>query len=133
MASMSQLQLTDFEEEEDGESDNLRTATGTRTHTRDRTLNERDLITQSALAAVASSRRSPVGARRRGALPKEFRADLVEQSPSPRPGSVGRRRTQDVYESKDTYDRDTRRESWKVSAYIHVPFFIHLLNVISPF
>ncbi|KAF8182299.1 hypothetical protein BJ912DRAFT_595972 [Pholiota molesta] len=113
MASMSQLQLTDFEEEEDGESDNLRTATGTRTHTRDRTLNERDLITQSALAAVASSRRSPVGARRRGALPKEFRADLVEQSPSPRPGSVGRRRTQDVYESKDSYDRDTTQESWK--------------------
>ncbi|KAF9481132.1 hypothetical protein BDN70DRAFT_566397 [Pholiota conissans] len=112
MASMSQLQLTDFEEEEDGQDDNLRTATGTRGHTRDKTLNERDLITQSALAAVASSRRSPVG-RRRGALPKEFRADLVEQSPSVRPGSAGRRRTQDVYESRDAYDKDARRESWK--------------------
>lgn len=91
MASMSQLQLTDFEEEEDGDEDNLRTATGTRTHPRDRTLNERDLITQSALVGVASSRRSPVGGRRRSALPMEFRSDLIDQTPSPRPGSVGRK------------------------------------------
>ncbi|KAF8956537.1 hypothetical protein BDZ97DRAFT_1925433 [Flammula alnicola] len=42
MASMSQLQLADFEEEEDVHDDaNLKTATGTRGHTRDRTLNER--------------------------------------------------------------------------------------------
>lgn len=97
MASVSQLQLTDFEEEEDDEEDNLKTATGMRTRSRQKTLSERDLITQSALVAVASSR-SPVGARRRSALPMEFRSDLIEQSPSPRPGSAGR----------------------KVSAYIHL-------------
>ena len=91
MASVSQLQLTDFEEEEDDEEDNLKTATGTRTRSRQKTLSERDLITQSALVAVASSRRSPVGARRRSALPMEFRSDLIEQSPSPRPGSAARK------------------------------------------
>ena len=37
---------------------------------------------QSALAAVASARRSPLGHRRRSALPREFRSDLAEDSPT---------------------------------------------------
>jgi hypothetical protein len=113
MASMSSLQFTDFEEE--GDNDGLKTATGTaRTRTRDRTLSERDLITQSALAAVASSRRSPLSSRRRAALPKEFRSDLVDDSPSPGP-STGRISVADTQKSVDP---DIRGTSWKVSAYI---------------
>ncbi|KIM40958.1 hypothetical protein M413DRAFT_28065 [Hebeloma cylindrosporum] len=89
MASMSQLQLTDFSEEDDDEP-GQRTATNTARDrgSRDRTLNERDLITQSALAAVASSRSSPLGTRRRAALPKEFRSDLMDDSPSPNPHAI---------------------------------------------
>ncbi|KDR83053.1 hypothetical protein GALMADRAFT_221034 [Galerina marginata CBS 339.88] len=114
----SQLQLTDFEEEDDL-SINLNddvpqktaTATGTaRGHTRDRTLNERDLIIQSALAAAASSRRSPLGNRRRSALPKEFRSDLADESrgmsPSPSPN----------------LERNERRESWKNNTEPITPF-----------
>ena len=115
MASMSQLQLTDFSEEEDDDPD-LRTATNT-TRARDRTLNERDLITQSALAAVASSRRSPLGNRRRSALPKEFRSDLTEDSPSPNPVGGGRHTVAGRY--------DSRRESsdnWKVRSRIYAMF-----------
>jgi hypothetical protein len=112
LASTSSLQLTDFEEEED--NDGLKTATGTaRTRTRDRTLSERDLITQSALAAVASSRRSPLSSRRRAALPKEFRSDLVDDSPSPAGPSTGRISVADTRKEKDI-----RETSWKVSAYI---------------
>ena len=115
MASMSSLQLTDFEEE--GDNDGLRTATGTaRTRTRDRTLSERDLITQSALAAVASSRRSPLSSRRRTALPKEFRSDLVDDSPSPGSPSAGRISVADM--QKERVDSDIRGTSWKVGAYI---------------
>lgn len=112
MASMSSLQLADFEEEED--NDGLETATGTaRNRTRDKTLSERDLITQSALAAVASSRRSPLSSRRRAALPKEFRADLVNDTPTPASGVAGKYDTQ-----KAAVDPDITRTSWKVSAYI---------------
>jgi len=114
MASMSTLQLTDFEEEEDNDG-----PTGTaRNRTRDRTLNERDLITQNALAAVASSRRSPLGSRRRAALPKEFRSDLVDDSPTPAGLSAGRRSVAGNDTQKATIDADLGRGSWKVSAYI---------------
>ena len=118
MASMSQLQLSNFSEEEDDDP-GLRTATNTARDraSRDRTLNERDLITQSALAAVASSRRSPLGSRRRAALPKEFRSDLVDDSPN----GGGRHTAAGRY--------DPRRESsegWKVRN-LHIcyvfPFF----------
>ena len=112
-ASTSSLQVTDFEEE--GDKDGLKTATGTaRTRTRDRTLSERDLITQSALAAVASSRRSPLSTRRRAALPKEFRSDLVDESPSPAGPSAGRISVADT--QKESVDPDIRGTSWKVSA-----------------
>jgi hypothetical protein len=106
MASMSQLQLSNFSEEED-EEPGLRTATNTARDraSRDRTLNERDLITQSALAAVASSRRSPLGSRRRAALPKEFRSDLMDDSPS----GGGRHTVAGRYDS-----RRESSESWKV-------------------
>ena len=115
MASMSTLQLTGFKEEED--NDGLKTATGTaRTRTRDRTLSERDLITQSALAAVASSRRSPLSSKRRAALPKEFRSDLVDDSSSPAGPSTGRISVADT--QKQSVDPDIRGTSWKVSAYI---------------
>jgi hypothetical protein len=115
MASMSSIQLTDFEEEED--NDGRETATGTaRNRTRDRTLSERDLITQSALAAVASSRRSPLSSRRRTALPKEFRSDLVDDSPTPAGPSAGRQSVADM--QRESVDPDIRRTTWKVSAYI---------------
>lgn len=56
---------------------------------RDRLRNDtiRD-ITQSALAAVASSRRSPLGTRRRAALPREFREDLSNNTNAPDTASV---------------------------------------------
>jgi hypothetical protein len=114
MASMSSLQLTDFEEED---NDGLETATGTaRNRTRDRTLSERDVITQSALAAVASSRRSPLSSRRRAALPKEFRSDLVDDSPNPASPSAGRKSVADTQREVP----DNRRTTWKVSAYIRI-------------
>ena len=123
MASMSSLQLTDFEEEED--NDGLKTATGTaRTRTRDRTLSERDLITQSALAAVASSRRSPLSSRRRTALPKEFRSDLVD-NPSLAGPSTGRISMADT--QKESVNPDIRETSWKVSAYISLITLLQLL------
>lgn len=106
MASMSQMQLSNFSEEEDDDP-GLKTATNTARDraSRDRTLNERDLITQSALAAVASSRRSPLGSRRRAALPKEFRSDLMDDSPS----GGGRHTPAGRYDS-----RRESSESWKV-------------------
>ena len=89
MVSMPSLQLTDFEEEE--VNGGLKKAIGTAmTRTHDRTLTEQDLITQSALAAVASSRRSPLSSRPRATLPKEFRSNLVDDSPSPASPSTGR-------------------------------------------
>lgn len=115
LASVSQLQLADFSEEEDvDDSPGLKTATGTaRERTRERTLNERDLIIQSALAAAASSRRSPLAStRRRSALPREFRSDQIEESPSPNPTN-GRHSVGGRYG-----EGDSRRESWKVSAYM---------------
>ena len=115
LASTSSLQLTDFEEEED--NDGLKTATGTaRTRTRDRTLSERDLITQSALAAVASSRRSPLSSRRRTALPREFRSDLVDDGLSPARPSVGRISV--AGKQRESVNPDIRETSRKVSAYI---------------
>ncbi|KAF8876213.1 hypothetical protein CPB84DRAFT_417698 [Gymnopilus junonius] len=150
LASVSQLQLADFSEEEDGldqdptralsdQSGGMRTATNTardRERTRDRTLSERDMIIQSALAAAATSRRSPLGSRRRAALPKEFRSDLAggaEDSPSPNMnatantgsvrrglgGTVAAARRRDRERDRDSPE-DDRRDNWKVSAYIHV-------------
>jgi len=109
MARISQSQLTDFSEEEDND---LRQDTARDRSVRNRTLIERDVITQSALAAAASSRKSPVGgSRRRAALPKEFRSDLTEDSQSLR------------------YDTRRETESWKVSnrIYPRVLFDPHLL------
>ena len=98
-ASVAPLHLPDFDDddpdEDRGKNDNptLRT-TGART------VSERDLITQSALAAVANSRRSPTSVRssKRAALPREFRSDLPEdeeitarQSPVPIMQEGGRR------------------------------------------
>ena len=118
MASMSQLQLTNFSEEED-DNPGQRTATNTTRDrvSRDRTLSERDLITQSALAAVASSRRSPLGNRRqRAALPKEFRSDLTDDSPS----GGGRHTPAGRYDlRRENYDR----ENWKVRNRIYAMFF----------
>lgn len=114
LASVSQLQLADFTEEDDDENDLApKTATGTaRDRTRERTLNERDLIIQSALAAAATSRTSPLGHRRRSALPKEFRSDLADEISSPKHTS-GRHSVAGRYA-----EGDDRRESWKVSAYV---------------
>jgi hypothetical protein len=129
MASMSQLQLTDFSEEED-DNPGQRTATNTTRDraSRDRTLNERDLITQSALAAVASSRRSPLGNRRRAALPKEFRSDLVDDSPSPNLVGGGRHTVAGRYDSRR---ESSEKESWKVRnphiCYVF-PFFTPLFS-----
>ena len=88
MVRMLSLQLTDSEEE--GDNDELKTTSGAAiTRTRARRLSEQDLITQSALAAVASSR-SPLSSRWRAGLPKEFRSDIVDDSPSPTSPSKGR-------------------------------------------
>ncbi|KAF5317793.1 hypothetical protein D9619_012653 [Psilocybe cf. subviscida] len=103
MASMSQVHLTDFEEEDEEE---VKTGT-TRGYNPDRTLNERDMITQSALAAVASARRSPLENRRRSALPREFRSDLVDETPT-----GGQHTSAGAYASQDALDRDERRSSW---------------------
>ena len=66
MANMSSL---DFDE---GDPARYETVTGT---ARERPRDTVRDITESALAAVASSRRSPLGTRRRAALPKEFRGE----------------------------------------------------------
>lgn len=66
MANMSSL---DFDE---GDSARYDTVTGT---ARERPKDTVRDITESALAAVASSRRSPLGTRKRAALPKEFRGE----------------------------------------------------------
>jgi hypothetical protein len=80
---MASVQLTDFDEEDgDPNASGPKAATSTAKERKERTLSEADKITQSALAAVASSRRSPVGHRRRSALPKEFRSDLADGSPT---------------------------------------------------
>ncbi|KAJ2912532.1 hypothetical protein MD484_g7887, partial [Candolleomyces efflorescens] len=65
-----------YEDEEDEPVNDNQYGTG-----RDRPRNDtiRD-ITQSALAAVASSRRSPLGTRKRAALPREFREDLANNT-----------------------------------------------------
>ncbi|KAH9480682.1 hypothetical protein JR316_0007282 [Psilocybe cubensis] len=108
VASVSQLQLADFTEEDDDEHDlGPKTATGTaKDRTRERTLNERDLIIQSALAAAATSRSSPLGNRRRSALPKEFRSDLADENSSSKHAS-GR------HSAAGRYEIDDKRESWK--------------------
>ena len=119
MASMSSLQLTDFEEEE--VNGGLKKAIGTAmTRAHDRTLSEQDLITQSALAAVASSRRSPLSSRHRATLPKEFRSNLVDDSPSPAGPSTGRISVADA--QKESVNPDIRETNWKVSAYISLSF-----------
>lgn len=80
--SIASAQLTDFVEEPGAaEASGARATTSPGKERKDRMLSEADRIAQSALAAVASSRRSPVGHRRRGALPREFRSDLADDSP----------------------------------------------------
>ncbi|TFK27559.1 hypothetical protein FA15DRAFT_158380 [Coprinopsis marcescibilis] len=75
-ASMATMTAVHYEDEDDGDiggESRFSTATGIE---RDQAREQRDTvrdITQSALAAVASSRRSPLGTRKRAALPREFR------------------------------------------------------------
>ncbi|KAF5311565.1 hypothetical protein D9611_009505 [Ephemerocybe angulata] len=80
MATMSSI-TQQYDDEDEQINDNHYTTPNS--PGRDRERNSRDTvrdITQSALAAVASSRRSPVGARRRAALPREFREDAAGSS-----------------------------------------------------
>lgn len=76
-ASMATLSTTqDYEEDEQV---NHSYFSATSSPGRDRQRNDRATardITASALAAVASSRRSPISTRRRAALPREFREEL---------------------------------------------------------
>lgn len=83
MATMTSITQT-YEDEEDEPINDNQYGAG-----RDRPRNDtiRD-ITQSALAAVASSRRSPLGTRRRAALPREFREDLANNTNTPDTASV---------------------------------------------
>lgn len=135
IASASSLQLGDFNEEDD-EPDGAgpipqggRSSRTARDRPRERTLSERDMITQSALAAVANSRRSPVNGRRRGALPREFRSDLdADEGParpvptttsatSTLPGSTdGRRSVTGRFVDGDERSSPEldRRQGWKV-------------------
>ena len=106
---MSSVHLADFDEEGDAaDASGMRFATGTARERK--VISEADIITQSALAAVASSRRSPVGHRKRSALPREFRSDFADGSPSSAQKSAER----------DDPGRDSpeeeRREKTKVSA-----------------
>lgn len=71
-------------------------------------MSEADIITQSALAAVASSRRSPLGHRRRSALPREFRSDFVEDNPS------SKREKADSYDKRITSPVGDKQEGNKV-------------------
>ncbi|KAF9533203.1 hypothetical protein CPB83DRAFT_536897 [Crepidotus variabilis] len=118
-ASMASVQLTDFEEEDDALDDRGPNPGGTaREPKRDRTFNEHDLITQSALAAVASSRRSPLGNKRRGALPREFRSDLADGSPpngdnSGRKSSAGRFDTMRLSPDARRYSPENGRNTWR--------------------
>ncbi len=118
-ASVTSVQLMDFEEEDDGVNrPDRRTASGINKEKKDRTLSEAEIITQSALAAVASARRSPLGHRRRSALPKEFRSDLDEDSPT---GSVLERRSTKGgrYDNQQGSPVEERREEKsKVGTYI---------------
>jgi hypothetical protein len=68
-ASVANMSNLDFDEED---SARYETITGT---ARERPRDTVRDITESALAAVASSRRSPLGTRRRAALPTEFRGE----------------------------------------------------------
>lgn len=97
--SMSTITQRDDDEDEginDGRYSRLSTAG------RGRDRSERDTvrdITQSALAAVASSRQSPTSTRRRGALPSAFRDDSTSLSSADvvsTAGSARTRRSEDV-------------------------------------
>lgn len=117
-ASVASVQLTDFEEEDDsGTQSDRRTASGIGREKKDRTLSEAEMIMQSALAAVASARRSPPGHRRRSALPREFRSDLAEDSPT---SSFENRTTNgERYENQQDSPVEERQEvKAKVSTYI---------------
>ena len=102
--SMTSVHLTDFNEEGDAENAlDTRAAASSSRERKDRILSDADKITQSALAAVASSRRSPVGHRRRSALPREFRSDLADDSPT-----STAKRTPGRYEGTSEEERRTK-------------------------
>ena len=109
--SMASVHLADFDEEGDpADASGTKFATGTARERKDRMLSEADIITQSALAAVASSRRSPVGHRRRSALPREFRSDFADGSPT-----SGTKKSAGRYDAGRGSPEEGKRENTKVS------------------
>jgi len=108
---MASVHLADFDEEDDAaRASGMKVATGTAKERKDRIISEADIITQSALAAVASSRRSPVGHRKRSALPREFRSDFADGSPS------GAQKGAERDDARRGSPEEERRENTKVSA-----------------
>jgi hypothetical protein len=108
---MASVHLPDFDEKGDtADVSGMKPATDTARERKDRIISEADVITQSALAAVALSRRSPVGHRKRGALPREFRSDFADDSPS---GTQKGARRDDA--GRDSPEEE-RREKTKVRA-----------------
>jgi hypothetical protein len=108
---MASVHLADFDEEGDAPgASGMKLPTDTTRERKDRIISEADIITQSALAAVASSRRSPVGHRKRSALPREFRSDFADGSPSGTQKGAGRD------EAGRGSPEEERRENTRVSA-----------------
>jgi hypothetical protein len=106
--SMASVHLADFDEEGAADASGTKLATGTARDRKDRILSEADIITQSALAAVASSRHSPVGNRRRSALPREFRSDLADDT--------GAKKGAGRYDVGRGSPEEERRDKTKVSS-----------------
>ena len=108
----------DNEGDTDGENPFTTNSTG-----RDRLRDDRDTvrnITESALAAVASSRRSPVGTRKRAALPREFREDASATASSADAGSV-------ASETRSRRSEDSSRPNRVRDCVLPLPF-----NVLTP-
>lgn len=114
MATMSSI-TQDYEE---GESITNNHYAATASPGRDRQRNDRDTardITASALAAVASSRRSPVSTRRRAALPREFREDISTGDA----GSV-------LSDARTKYSEDVGNRSHRVRRRTFLQFLVML-------
>ncbi|KAJ3535938.1 hypothetical protein NMY22_g6262 [Coprinellus aureogranulatus] len=109
-ASMATMASITQDYEEEGEPARKHYYATTASPGRDRQRDTVKDITASALAAVASSRRSPVSARRRAALPREFREDISTDT-----GSV-------VSEARTRRSEDVDNRSHRFSTQPVTPF-----------
>ncbi|KAG2009663.1 hypothetical protein CC2G_012565 [Coprinopsis cinerea AmutBmut pab1-1] len=98
---MTPVRSLDGEDDDHGAEHRYTSTSGYgRDRARDRDRDTVRDITQSALAAVAQSRRSPTGTRRRGALPREFREGTVESADTRSVASEARSRKSVDFEDR---------------------------------